>query len=266
MSAIRIGVITPHAAIGPEEEIPAMAPASVTHVVRIGSTSQPPRTPSALRSLTSVAVLDAAAGALAGDSSDCVGYASTTSAYVVGFDAETAMVARLSALLGVPVASTCESAVQAMRALGVVRVALVGAPWFDPEFNELGAAYFRSQGFDVVSSASAELPDDPHQIEPTDVCAWVSGHVGDDADGVFIGGNGFRATTAIDRLESTLGRPVLTSNQVLLWNLLAQIGSPLVISWVSIPANIASRRSATPRSSASRSSSRSVSSVIRFFE
>ena len=32
------------------------------------------------------------------------------------------------------------------------------------------------------------------------------------------------------------------------------------------PANIASRRFATPRSSASRNSSRSVSSVIRFFE
>lgn len=230
MTAIRIGVLTPHAAIGPEEELPAMAPASVTRVVRIGSAPQPPTKPSALRSLTRPAVLDAAAAVFAGDSPDVVGYASTTSAYVIGFAAETAMVSRLSALLGVPVASTCESAVRALQALGVERVALVGAPWFDAELNELGATYFSSQGFDVVSSASAELSRDPERIEPADVCAWVSGQVGDDADGVFIGGNGFRAAGAIDRLESTLGRPVLTSNQVLLWNLLAQIGGPPEIS------------------------------------
>ena len=198
MSAIRIGVITPHAAIGPEEELPAMAPASVTRVVRIGSAPQPPTTPSALRSLTRPAVVGAAAAVFAGDSSDVVGYASTTSAYVIGFAAETAMVSRLSTFLGVPVASTCESAVRALQALGVERVALVGAPWFDGEPNELGATYFGSQGFDVVSSASAELSRDPERIEPADVCAWVSGQVGDDADGVFIGGNGFQP-----RLQST---------------------------------------------------------------
>ena len=230
MSSIRIGVITPHAATGPEEEIPAMAPASITRVVRIGSAPGPPTSPSALQSLTRAAVLDAAVGAFAGYSPDVVGYASTTSAYAIGFDAEAAVVSRLSALLGVPVASTCESAVRAMRALGLVRVVLVGAPWFDAELNELGAAYFRDQGFDVVSSASAELTPDPDRIDPADVYAWISGHVGGDADGVFIGGNGFRAAGAIDRLESALDCPVLTSNQVLLWNLLAQIGNPLVIS------------------------------------
>ena len=39
---------------------------------------------------------------------------------------------------------------------------------------------------------------------------------------MFIGGNGFRATGAIDALEKAISRPVLTSNQVLLWQLLAQ--------------------------------------------
>jgi maleate isomerase len=43
----------------------------------------------------------------------------------------------------------------------------------------------------------------------------------DEAQGVFIGGNGFRAAGAIDALEHAIGRPVLTSNQVLLWSLLA---------------------------------------------
>jgi hypothetical protein len=39
---------------------------------------------------------------------------------------------------------------------------------------------------------------------------------------VFIGGNGFRTAAAIEPLEAATGRPVLTSNQVLLWQLLEQ--------------------------------------------
>jgi maleate isomerase len=174
-------------------------------------------------------VIDGAAEVLATDS-DVVAYASTTSAYVLGFEEETAMVSRLSALLDLPVAATCASAVLALRVLHVERLALVGAPWFDSELNELGAAYFRSQGFDVVSAASAELSHDPRRIDPAAVLAWTSQHVGDDADGVFIGGNGFRAARAIEQLETAIGRPVLSSNQVLLWNLLAQAGASAEIT------------------------------------
>ena len=34
--------------------------------------------------------------------------------------------------------------------IGVGRVQLVHPPWFDDEFDELGDAYFRGQGFDAV--------------------------------------------------------------------------------------------------------------------
>jgi maleate isomerase len=232
-AVIRIGVVTPHAAAGPEVELPAMAPGRVvTDVVRVPTESGlvdtgtgPPTTADELRALTEPAVLAAAAGMLARPL-DVAGYASTTSAYSVGFAREAELVETLSALLGVPVAGTCASAVLALRALAVERVAVIGAPWFDPDLNDLGAAYFRSQGFDVVSSTSAELSKESDRIAPADVVAWTSRHVGDDADGIFIGGNGFRAAAAVEPLEAALGRPVLTSNQVLLWNLLILAASP----------------------------------------
>src|SRR5262249_3668463 len=147
---IRIGLLTPHAAIGPEEEFPAMAPGSlVTRVVRVSGDG-------GLVGADAPLLYDAARS-LAGDPVDVVGYASTTAAYVIGFEEEAAMVSWLAALLDVPVASTCGSAVLALRVLRVERLALIGAPWFDPKLNELGAAYFGGQGFDVVSSASADL-------------------------------------------------------------------------------------------------------------
>lgn len=165
--------------------------------------------------MTKPLVVDAAAEML-GDSVDVVGHASTTSAYAVGFDQEAEMVSRLSTRLGVPVAATCTSAVLGLLALAVRRVALLGPPWFDGELNDLGAAYFRSQGFEVVSSASAELSPDPDRITAADVVAWTARHVSDDAEAVFIGGNGFRTVGAIEPLEVSIRRPVLTSNQVLL--------------------------------------------------
>ena len=224
--ALQIGVLTPHEAPGPEEELPAMAPNCLAvHVVRVGAGIDPPTKPPALRALTAAAVLDEAATTLPADSIDAVAYASTTSAYAIGFEAETALVSRLEARLEVPAVATCSSAVRALRILDIGRVALIGAPWFDAELNELGAAYFRNQGFDVLFSRSAELSRNPGRIEPTAVYEWTSQQVGDETQGIFIGGNGFRATGAIELLETTIGRPVLTANQVLLWDLLARRGA-----------------------------------------
>jgi maleate isomerase len=174
--------------------------------------------------------MDAAARTLMTGEADMIGYASTTSAYAIGFDAESEVVSNLEQLTGLPVASTCVAAVHALRAVGAKRVALVGAPWFSPELNELGRAYFRDQGFEVTWSASAELSMNPRAIEPQDVREWTERTIDDGADAVFFGGNGFRAALAIEPLEASLGRPVLTSNQVLLWHLLRHARDPVTVS------------------------------------
>jgi maleate isomerase len=189
-----------------------------------------PTTPSELRALTASPGLDVAAEMLGRGTLDVIGFASTSCAYAIGFDAEQALVSRLSQRIGSPVLATCASAMKALHVLDVKRVALVDPPWFDAELNELGAAYFESGGFDVVSSTSADLSMDDRRIEASAVYDWTSRHVGDEAEAVFIGGNGFRAVGAIAALEAALGRPVLTSNQVLLWNLLTLAGATFEVS------------------------------------
>ena len=140
------------------------------------------------------------------------------------------MVERLSHRWSLPVAGTSVSAVAALRALHVRRVALVHPPWFGDELNDLGAAYFRSQGFEVVSATSADLVHDPRRIEPGAIVEWISRHLDDDAEAVFIGGTGFRAARAIEALEERLGRPVLESNQVLLWSMLSRLDTDIEVA------------------------------------
>jgi hypothetical protein len=76
--------------------------ARVVRVSTVGPEGDPPATPTGIRELTAAPLLDNTATMLAGESVDVVGYASTTSAYVIGFDEEAAMVSRPSTLLDVP--------------------------------------------------------------------------------------------------------------------------------------------------------------------
>jgi maleate isomerase len=233
---ISIGLLTPHAAPGPAAELPDMAPGRVvTQVSRIhapgarGGPGAPPTRPSGLRALTVPSALDEAVAALPRGAIDVIGYASTSTGYALGFHAEVTMLERLSQRWDLPVVGTSSSASTALQTLDVRRIGLVHPPWFDRELNDLGAAYFRGQGLEVVSSESAELPHDPARIEPGAVVEWISRHLSDDAEAVFIGGTGFRAARAIEPLEERLERPVVESNQVLLWSILARLAADVEV-------------------------------------
>jgi maleate isomerase len=77
---------------------------------------------------------------------------------------------------------------------------------------------------------SAELPNDPGLIEPGAVVEWISRHLDEDAEAVLIGGTGFRTARAIEPLEARVGRPVLESNQVLLWSILSRLDTDIEVA------------------------------------
>ena len=226
--SLTVGVLTPHASPGAEIEFPVMTSGRVATVV---SRVEPPDSGSAartgqpslqdLRRVSLQPVLDQAAAAFPSGSVDALAYASTSAGYALGFEAEVALLQRLQERWALPVSSSCASAVHALHACGIERLAVVHPPWFDDETHELGAAYFRTQGFDVVASKADSLPRDPARARPELVVDWVSRHLSDDAEAVFLGGNGLRAASAVEPLERRTGRPVLEANQVLLWSILA---------------------------------------------
>ena len=223
---VRIGVLVPHADVGPESELRAMAPPEVgIHGTRAffgamapGGTMDPTIALQPVRAFAEPPHIDAAAELLAAAPVDAIGVGFTSHAYVIGAAAEAAMVARLEGVTrGIPVVSPGLAARDALRALGAQRILLVHPPWFDAELQDLGRAYFAAAGAEVLQSASAELPSDQRAITPEGLHAWVIGQLPEGAEAVVIGGNGFRAVGAIAALEESTGRPVITANQVLLW-------------------------------------------------
>jgi maleate isomerase len=233
-ACVRIGVLTPHADVGPESELYAMAPAGVViHAARVplgamaaGGAMDPTIPLAPVRAFAQPPHVDDAAELLAAAPLDAIAYGFTSSAYVIGVNAEAAMIARLEQRTrGIPVVAASAATVEALRSLDARRIVLVSPPWFDAELNGLGRSYYESAGFDVVHAASCELPSDQREITPSALCDWVCAHMPPDADAVAIGGNGFRAVGAIAALEAQLGRPVVTANQALLWAALRAAGA-----------------------------------------
>jgi maleate isomerase len=225
-ASVRLGVLVPHAAVGPEAELQAMAPPSVTiHATRVpfgamsaGGRMDPTIPLAPVRAFAEPPHVDDAAELLATSPLHAIAFANTGAAYTIGVEGEAAMIARLERRTrGIPVLSTCAAAVEGLRVLGVRRIAVVEPPWFDAELSNLGRRYWDSAGFEVVYAAPCGLPSDQARITPADLHAWVREHVPAAAEGIVIGGNGLRAVGTIAALEADLGRPVVTANQVLLW-------------------------------------------------
>ena len=230
----RLGVIVPHAAVGTESELQAMAPPGVSihatrvplGVMRAGGVMDPTIALEPVRAFADPPLVDDAAELLASAPLHAIGFGFTSSSYVRGAADDEALRERLEARArGIPVAITSLSAVLGLRALGAARVALVEPPWFSPELTSLGADYFRAHGFEVVFAQAAALPSDQRAINPGQLFEWTREHVPRSAEAISIGGNGLRAVGVIAALEEDLRIPVLTANQALLWHLLRLAGT-----------------------------------------
>jgi maleate isomerase len=230
----RLGVLVPHAAIGTESELAAMAPDGVSlhaarvplGVMRAGGLMDPTIALEPVRAFADPPLVDDAADLLAAAPLHAIGFAFTGSSYARGAEDDEALRQRLEERTrGIPVAICTVSAVLGLRALGAHRIALVDPPWFSPELTVLGVDYFAGQGFEITEAAPAGLPSEQRAINPGQLFEWVREHVPAQTDAVFISGNGFRAVGVIQALEEDLRIPVLTANQVLLWHLLRLAGT-----------------------------------------
>ncbi len=131
----------------------------------------------------------------------------------------------------------------ALRAVGIERPFLVFPPWFADAALEAGTRYYREHGF--VPSGHLRYDPGPgwrdvppgemydrgmgfaQQIEP--LHAQIRAACPADADGVLIGGTGFRCVGILDALEADLKRPVVSANQASLWHCLRIVGVRAVI-------------------------------------
>lgn len=154
----------------------------------------------------------------------CIAWACTSGSFLVGKEGSRRQVAALAQSTGTHFTNTSESMVQALQHLGVKRVG-VGTP-YPSEFNAPIAKFLEESGFEVASLHNLGLKNDWEigSATPEEIYNLARRVAVDRAEVVFLACTGLGAVDVVETMERDLGRPVLTANQVTMWNSLRLSG------------------------------------------
>jgi maleate cis-trans isomerase len=151
---------------------------------------------------------------------ESVVWACTSGSFVYGWEGAHEQVRALARTAGMPASSTSFAFVHAAREIGARRVA-VGATYPD-DVAGLFAEFLRAAGIEVVGVRPSGI------ITAAEVGTWGEAEVfalareADDvsADAVLLPDTALHTAAHIPSLEKDLGKPVLTANQVTVWEAL----------------------------------------------
>ena len=165
---------------------------------------------------------DAAASILPDGSLHVVCYACTSGSLVIGEERVFGELRR-----GAPNAeptSLITGVIRALRALGVRRIA-VGTAYLD-EINEREATYLEKAGVEVLSIEGLRLERDSDMVRvaPDYLAEFAASLDRPDAEAVFISCGALRTLDVVDAVERRLGKPVVCSNQAMIWDTLRLAG------------------------------------------
>lgn len=242
----RIGMFIVGNEAVPEAEWGAMAPPGVSvHVARVTA-----KTPWAAwrENRTEVDLADdLARGAkqFAAMRLTAVVLGHTSSSVVGGKGWDEATAASLSAIVGAgalakgaKVTTNGLDTMAALRASGVKRPFLVVPPWFPDDTAKAAVRYYTDHGLAPAGHHRMDPGRKWRDVPPGDLYGLGMGFEQEveplyaqiraacpaDADGILIGGTGFRCVAILETLEQDLKRPVISANQASLWHCLRLSG------------------------------------------
>lgn len=221
-SRCRLGLLLPSLNVVCEPEMNRMAPEGVSvHATRMrleGAMS-----PESYARMAE----DAAAGAslLRTARVDVIAYACTSGAILEDSGRLTETIEREG---GVPAVTTARAVVEALRALGLRRIA-VGTPYV-AFVNEAERLFLEKAGFEVTRMRGLEMGKTPEsrvaigRLKREAVHDLARQVDSPEAEGVFLSCLNMAALDLLDRLEGELGKPVLSSTVATFWAALRRTG------------------------------------------
>ena len=130
----------------------------------------------------------------------------------------------VAAAAGVPASSTSIAFVDALRHLGIRRVAVAAS--YPDDVAQHFVAFLTAGGVEVVSMGSHGIytAAEVGTLDPDQVVAMVAAADHPDAEAVLVPDTAMHTLAIVDKLEAAVGKPVLTANQVTVWKGLELLG------------------------------------------
>ncbi|SFJ00843.1 Maleate cis-trans isomerase [Amycolatopsis sacchari] len=157
------------------------------------------------------------AALLAEHEPDAVVWACTSGSFVYRWDGAHEQVDKLAAAAGKPASSTSFAFVRAAEKLGLKRVAVAAS--YPEDVAKLFVEFLGQGGVEIVSMTSEGIDTaaEVGRLSPEAVVDLAVSHDHPDADAVLIPDTAMRTLGVLTTIEARLGKPVLTANQVTVW-------------------------------------------------
>ncbi|WP_046468773.1 maleate cis-trans isomerase family protein [Allosalinactinospora lopnorensis] len=148
---------------------------------------------------------------------ESVVWACTSGSFVFGWDGAKKQVDGVHGVAGVPASSTSFAFVNAVRHLGLRRVAIAAS--YPDDVTLRFVEFLRDGGIEVVATASRDIitAAEVGTLAPAEVLDFVALNDHEDAEAVLVPDTALHTVRILDDLERRLGKPVLTANQVSVW-------------------------------------------------
>jgi maleate isomerase len=181
-----------------------------------------PTTPENLRAMQP----DLARGAallLPDERLDAICYSCTSASVVIGDDAIATAIREGKP--GAPVVTPTRAAVEALRAHGARRIAILTP--YTVETSAGVGPYFEAHGFTVAGVACLGLEDDRQmaRLDAPTLLAAARAALAPGADALFVSCTALRSAALAGEMEAALGLPVVTSNLATAWACARLVGA-----------------------------------------
>lgn len=216
----RVGLLVPSSNTTVEVEFYRALPPHVSlHVARLHLTQI---TPEAI--LGMVADLEAQSRNLASADVDVIVLGATAPSFLKGLGYDREIAQRITASTGKPATTTSTALIEAIRHLGLKRIALGSA--YDDKVSGIARAFLEANGFAVVAAQGLGLVENLVVGRLDDATAYELAKKVDraEADGIVLACTNWKTMGAIERLERELGKPVVSTTQVSIWAALRALG------------------------------------------
>ena len=167
-------------------------------------------------------VTDVTKNILPDENIDCVVYGCTSGTIAVGHDTIERKVKEAKPEAKITTPST--AAIKALKKLNINKLAIFTP--YSKKLNDEIIDYFSNQGFDIVANTYLDIAADYDigKVDQNFLLETLSQIEIKNAAALFISCTALPVLNIIERLETRLGKPVITSNQSLIWDTLESIG------------------------------------------